>query len=422
MPAESRAARACVAAALALTLAWGLAYIFFARGDLCDESGHLGVMFHFAEKKPGWPEQLTTPPGYQLLTVWVSRGHPSYTWARAVSLGFALLGVVAFAGTWSKIHGRPTTTPVLLYALLPILEPYAGMAYNDVPALALLLAAAWAHFSRQRLLGAALLAVSLLVRQTNIIWAAFLVAYEALLVLGPATEREENLSATVTLWRRTRGLWFVLAATVTVILAAGRLTPGTQHGNTLAPNIATLHFAGVLALLLGLPVWLWYTPASLRRLSAAWTGRPFFSATLTALALVIAAGLAFTFANPHGWNRDLFWEGCRFTLLRNWPLVYLDHHAWLRAASGLNLVALAVAVWWVIPRQRFSAALWLNFACSIALLASNFLVEPRYFIVPTVFTLLFLEVPSRESQMLVGWFALLCAVHAPFIVANLSLW
>ena len=137
MSAESRAARTCLAAALALTLAWGLTYLFFAHGDLCDESGHLGVMYHFAEKKPGWPDQLTTLPGYQLLTVWLSGGHPSYTWARAVSLGFALLGVAAFAGAWKKLHGRPATTAVLLFALLPIAQPYGGMAYNDVPALAM---------------------------------------------------------------------------------------------------------------------------------------------------------------------------------------------------------------------------------------------------------------------------------------------
>jgi hypothetical protein len=296
------------------------------------------------------------------------------------------------------------------------------MAYNDGPAVSLLLASAWAHFSRQRLLGAVLLALSLLVRQTNIIWAGFLVAYEAWLVFGASRERDENSSPAVTLWRRTRGLALVIAATATVILVTGRLTPGTQHGNAFSPNIATLHFGGALALLLGLPLLLLHARATLGRVSAAFVARPFLSATLPALGLAAAAGLARTFANPHVWNRDLFWDGVRFTLLRNWVLVYIDRHAWLRAVSGLNLVALAAVLWLALAPQRFRAALWLNFACGAALLASNSLVEPRYFIVPAAFALLFVELSPRESRVLTGWFALLCAVHAPFIVANLSLW
>ena len=37
---------------------------------------------------------------------------------------------------------------------------------------------------------------------------------------------------------------------------------------------------------------------------------------LRSVAIALIAGFAATYTNPHEWNRELWWEGVRFTLLR----------------------------------------------------------------------------------------------------------
>ena len=173
-----RDSRRCLIAAYALTILWGALYAGFAHGALCDEPGHLGVLTHFAEHKLGWPDHLTTPPGYHLVALALGGGQPSLTAARLTSTLFALVGLTAFAGAWRRLHAQPAGPATLLFALLPIFQPFTGLAYNDVPALALLLCAFWAQLADR--LPTATLAVVLacLVRQTNLIWIPFLIFWE----------------------------------------------------------------------------------------------------------------------------------------------------------------------------------------------------------------------------------------------------
>ncbi|MBC7367974.1 MAG: hypothetical protein H7343_14370, partial [Undibacterium sp.] len=91
--AELRFSRLCLVAAFSLTLLWGALYARFAHSALCDEPGHLGVIIHLAEKKPGWPENLTTPPGYHLVALALGGGRPSLTAARLTTTLFGLLAL-----------------------------------------------------------------------------------------------------------------------------------------------------------------------------------------------------------------------------------------------------------------------------------------------------------------------------------------
>jgi hypothetical protein len=247
-------------------------------------------------------------------------------------------------------------------------------------------------------------------------WPTFLVVYEFLRADAP---RREFL-------HRTRWLLLLLAfsagAIALALATAGRLTPGTQTGNDLSFNPAILHFAGLLALVIGLPVWLAQAPAAFRDYLTALRKRRILTFVLSALALGAATALALTFRNPHQWNRDLFWDGCTFTLLRNWPLVWLDAHPWLRAASGLNLVLMAVALSFTFMRQPHRLGLWLALAFGALQPFTNSLVEPRYFIPVFAFVLLFLDLPPVTTRRLTLWWLFLCLVHAPFIARGLSLW
>lgn len=427
--APTRATRldcACLAVAFAVPVVW---FFLFnpARPDyLVDEPGHLGNIYHFLEGKPGWPEQMTMLPGYHYLVAALWQLHPPVkllTLARLVPTLSALLALAAFAVAWRRLHRPDSDTPLafagpatLLFSLLPIFQPFTALAYTDVPALAFALVAVALHLSGRRTLAALAFVPGLLTRQTNLLWPAFLVAYELLRADAPRRE----------FFRRTAWLLGLLALSAAAIIAAltttGRLTPGTQTGNDLSFNPATLHFTGLLVLLVALPVWLAGTPTALRAFVA--TLRTHVARTLfvTALALAAAALLTVIFRNAHPWNRDLFWDGCSFTLLRNWPLVWLDHHLLLRALSGPTVVLMTIALIRTISLQTHRLPLLLALLFGLVQPFTNSLVEPRYFIPAAAFTLLFLDLSPATTRRLTLWWLLLCTLHAPFIARGLSLW
>lgn len=422
--------RACLLTAAAVIVAWSAIYQLFAFGPLADEDWHVGVARHFAEGKPGWPEGLTTPPGYHLFINAVAGGAPDYTAARLTSTLFALLALTAFAATRRRLHATPPGPTTLLLALLPFLLPFTALAYNDVASLALLLCAWWMQLSERFLFSAAFLVLACLVRQTNILWAGFFVGWEILRALPAAGEPSSPW------WRRlvlairpaaARCAWHVaaIAACAAVILWAGRLMPSYHNpGHWPRPNLATLHFGALLLLLLGLPIWLLHGRASLRQLGTHLRARPALFFLLTAGAALAIAVLAVTFENPHLHNRIHYGRAgmLRYAYLRNWPLVWIDAHPWLRAMSGAVVLGISLTLVRIFRAQTYTRALTLVVVVGAVLLGSNFLVEPRYYLPPAVMLLTLLEIDGRTSAWLAVWFAALNVAYAPFILGGYSLW
>ncbi len=424
--AEAKRDRVWLAAAAAVTIAWFLVYNTVNREYLCDEGGHLGNVYHFLEGKQGWPEQMTMLPGYHFLVAALWQLHPPcslLTLARLVTLGFALAALGGLAAAWRRWQpGAPLGAGkmALLFALFPLLQPFNAMAYTDAPALATVLAALLAQWHGRHGLAAAWFAIAAVFRQTNLIWAGGAVVLEAIAVWS--AQRTENAFAWREFFRRTRWLLLLLAIAAGVVLAAGRVTVGTATGTEMRPNIATLHCAALLGLVLGLPVWLAALPATARA-AGSFARRRRTAAWLAGVGAALAvAVLARTYANPHAWNRDLFWEGESFTLLRNWPLVWIERVPALRVASAINVVAMAAATALVVVRSKHRAALGCVLAIGALPALLNNLVEPRYFIPGAVLGLIFVELTPRAWRALLLWWALLCAAHAPFVALRLSLW
>lgn len=407
--------RACYVVAVAVTLGWAWAYSTWQPGTLVDEGGHLANIQHFLAHTPGWPEAMPMLPGYHYMVISLRELWPGldplYA-ARWTTALVTLVGFAAFALARERLSGRPAGRETLLLALLPLTQPFTGLAYTDMPALAFVLVAWWAQVSGRPAFAALALVGAVALRQTNLVWAVFFVLWEWI--------RDDAPRGT---WlRRVAWLAVFLAAAAGTIVLAGRLTVGSQHGNEFRFNIASIHFAAALLVVLGLPVWLAHAKGAWALGVNAWRTR-------RALAMLCACGgvtgvavLALTFANPHVWNRELFWEGCSFTLLRNWPLVAIDTHPWLRVVSALIIVLMAFAVALVIVRQRHAKALWLVLTIGAVPVATNGLVEPRYLISGAVFALCLLEIGRSDWRRLAIWWGVLSAAHAPFVFKGLSLW
>lgn len=422
---DSPASQLCLIAAFVLTLLWGAAYIGFARSELCDEPGHVAAAEHFAEGQPGWPS-LPHPPGYHLFVNALSLNQPGITAARATSVVFALISLVAFAGAWRRLHREEPGPATLVFALLPILQPFTTLAYTDVTSLAWLLCAWWAQVSGYYFRAAALLGIACLVRQTNLIWAAFFITWEALRALE---SRQESLAplrvAFRDAWARSRWQLFVISLGALAVLLLGRFTLGTDHGNELKTNIAAFHFAAWLALIFCLPLWLLHGPAALRASRLVEKFRsPREIACFAVLPLAVGL-LALTFENPHEWNRLLRWGtriGKPYVLLRNWPLIEVGAHFPLRVLSGSAVIAALVLAFLVFRQQPHHRALWFTLLFGAILLGTNSLVDPRYYITPAVMLLCLLKFSTRTYLWLAAWFALLCTIHDPFILLGRSLW
>ncbi|MES2697775.1 MAG: hypothetical protein V4773_30210 [Verrucomicrobiota bacterium] len=407
--------RLCYAGAVVLTIGWVWLYNTVMPSGLVDEPGHLANIHHFLEGKPGWPEAMPMLPGYHYMTISLWEIYPAMatlTAARWTTALVTLVGLAAFALARIRLHGRPAGRETLLLALLPLTQPFTGMAYTDMPALAFALCAWWAQVTERRALAALFLIGAVALRQTSLAWAGFFIVWEFF--------RTDEPRRTF-LWR-VRWLVLLLASAVVLVLLAGRLTVGSQHGNDFKFNSASVHFTAALVLVLGLPVLLAHAPAVWRQGVGLWRARRAVVMGLLAAGVGATAILTVTFANPHIWNRELFWEGCTFTLLRNWPLVWIDTHGWLRVVSAINIVLMTAAVGLAITRQAQRVALWWVLAVGALPVVTNGLVEPRYLIPAAGFLLCFVEIERSDWRRLAVWWAVLSAAHAPFVAKALSLW
>jgi hypothetical protein len=164
--------RVFLVVALLLPLAWLAVYERVSAGHgLCDEPGHMNIIYSIADRRP-LPEELSMVPGYHFLVNALARHHPTMTLARQVSTGLAILGTAIFALAWHRLHRRPVGAATLLFALLPILQPFSAMAYTEAAAIAFLLAMWWSHHAGHRLLTGLLFVAACCIRQSNAVWGA----------------------------------------------------------------------------------------------------------------------------------------------------------------------------------------------------------------------------------------------------------
>jgi hypothetical protein len=387
------------AIAVATLLAWFVAYSRWRPTTFYDESSHLKAMRAIASGDFGLHPELPMFPGYHWIVVAVSRPFGvDLSIARLTSLGFAIGGTFLYSATRRRLVGDDQLAP-LRFAWLPLLFPFTAMAYTDVPSVVLVLGAVWA-VTRDRPLESALwLAAACAVRQTNVIWALFLVGWVTL-------DWWPSPSAVA---RRVAGYAVVVAGCAAVFLALGRVQAYPVEGQEVMVNLNHLYVVAPLALVLWWPVWLARLPSDLRRLHAVVSRRPaaLFAALVTLFGIGVWLAGDYTIAHP----------GNAFTgyFVRNEPLLWMRDSLGLRALGiALAFVAgyLVVGLVWTQPNHRLAALILAIGALSVAL---HGLVDPRYYLAPSVLLGLFIELERAIERRLVIWQGALCLVLAALI-------
>jgi len=387
------------ALAVATLLAWFVAFSRWRPTTFYDESSHVKAMRAIASGDFGLHPELPMFPGYHWIVVVVSRPFGvDLSIARLTSLGFAIGGTLLYSATRRRMAGDDQLAP-LRFAWLPLLLPFTALAYTDVPSVVLVLGAVWAATRDRPLESALWLAAACAVRQTNVIWALFLVGWVAL-------DWWPSVSAIA---RRVAGYAVVVAGCAAVFLALGRVQAYPVEGQEVMINLNHLYVAAPLALVLWLPVWLVRLPSEWRRLRAAVACRPAeFVAALAALSGV-GVWLSGSYAIAH--------PGNAFTgyFVRNEPLRWMRDSLGLRAL-GIALVFIAgyliISLVWSQPQRGLPVLILVLGAISVAL---HGLVDPRYYLVPCVLLGLCIELERAVERRLVIWQGALCLVLAGLI-------
>lgn len=280
----------------------------------------------------------------------------------------------------------------------PLVFPFCFLAYTDVPSLALNLTVLSACL-RGRFVGGGLTAiVSLLVRQTNIVFTllAPLFDWHRLDVAMPAPR--------VVKWRRSAFFLFATALFMAFVIANGRVSlchPHWQRTGLFGLNLLFSAACGALVFAPWLVARCSATLVELRRCPAGYAA---------AAGVVVAASLLVT-SNDTRNTTALMPE-----LLRNYVLEAI------LATTGGRLLAAAFAMSFLFtvvaavpsPSLVFLAALWLG------TLAPVELVEPRYYM-PAYACLVLLRPAESLRSELVLWAWFLCgglALHRVHAVTD----
>ncbi|GAA0706232.1 hypothetical protein [Dokdonella soli] len=339
---------------------------------------------------------LTTIPGYHAAVaalLWMS-GLDSLGAARAINALFGLAALAGFHALRRRLWPDTESIATAQLIALPILVPLCFLVYTDVLALALILWASVATLSRRHALAVLALSCVVLVRQNDVVWAAFLGA----VAIWP-TWREHGLAR----WRTLVAIGAPYAAPIALFLAfwAWNGSISLSHGQAALHPELTLHLGNpFFALFLAGALLPLQTLAGLRRF-AEWTrARPWL--IVVPLVLFALYWWAFHADNPYNSALPDFYP-------RNAFLQALDRDAVWRALAGVVMVLAACGL--APTKLRPREAAWL-YPFAALFLAASWLIEQRYVLVPLVLWLAFREHRSRaiEYATLALWLAL--AVYA----------
>lgn len=354
-------------------------WLFLRVALIGDEPIHLSQVLRFVRGEGGMHPWLTTFPTFHWLASWIVRALGSES-TSTVRLASTMLGILVVPAAWFVARARfdraVSRARTFDVAFLPLLVPYFFFIYTDAAALAALLAAVAAAERRRWLLAGAFGLLAVALRQTAIVWVAWLFAqylwnerpWLAWRADGVRRLREASLFVAT-------GIAFVAF----VVLNRG-IAIGDSSSHPLGVYDQNLLFFLVVVALLLLPAMLLEaraTWAMIRTHPAAWA--------------LVAAAIAVWF--QLGWNVDHPYNLLPYHL-------HNDVSMWLNDAMHRALVA-PVAVWGLLTMCRLSRADFQTFSWAVATalsLAPSWMIEHRYAIVPIVLWLLLRPAASATTE------------------------
>jgi DIE2/ALG10 family len=340
---------------------------------IVDEQVHFVQAQYFARGNWQIHPELSTWPTVNVIVaapLWLF-GVESLTVARVTIAAFAVIAAVGFFRLAAHFDQQSSAIKTAQFFLLPIVLPYCGLVYTDIPALAAIIWMAWAAV-RQRFIVftvAAVLAIAF--RQGNIVWVVMGLALYAYEMPRTATSsRADRLSMLVVFGIVTIASWTLIVWH----LGGIALTTSTQEAHPIGLHgLPNIEFAIGLGGLLFAPI-LWSTRArvleSLRR--------PRWALVLATIIVLIS--ITFVVDHPYNTmpeviegflrNRILFalthtWLGWVFAVFAGFAAFTFAHTSFCRDAKPLKLplylIGLAALLPFGLIEQRYYLPLYTMF-------------------------------------------------------------
>jgi alpha-1,2-glucosyltransferase len=364
--------------AVCAALGWGF-LLFRDNGHAVDENIHYEQILRFAGGDWSLNPSLTMVPGFHALVALagLATGGVTELSARVVAVALSAAMVFAFNRLVHSLHGEAARGRTLQFTVLPVLFTQLFLVYTDVTSLLfvllMMLAAARGRPTAAGLLGL----LSCLVRQNNVVWVAFAMAWMFF--------REGGTLSTLRLTTLRRYWSFIATGALFVLFVVvndGQAALGDDVGSH---PLGSLYVTNVFFLLfltgvMMLPLVAGY-PEALRtgvRRPATW---------LCVMAAGITGWLGFVVDHPHNLERaDYFLPNALLQYVASGPL-----------PQALCFVPVAIAVVWLcsVP-MRAPWPLLLLF--SVLFLLPEWLVTPRYYLIPLALFLAAREPASPAAE------------------------
>lgn len=398
-------------------LLMGYTVVTHLNGGIGDEDVHRFQINWFIQGRFEIFKYVTMLPFYHAVVALLGKvsGLTSLNGLRFVHMLFAAGVIPAMYLMVCRVHPEEKFSRTLLLLFTPFLFPLFFLTYTDLPALMLVLLMVERAWKQQYMWAAVLALLAVLIRQPNIIWAAFTVC---LIALRTAEElgvvfrlRDDNGSPgllnrhfLMTALQRCQYFIAVFVLFVVFVLVNGGVAVGDAEQHPISFNLSNLYFFLLVAFVLFLPFCVEQVPAIVRLVRRHWW----------ILVVLVAAFLVYfyTYEHPHKYNRTAL-AFYRHNLFIHYTSDILP----LRIASFVPMAWMCLAFATAVQSSRYWRELLLLIPFSLFSFVPLPLIEQRYYVVTLTLFLVFRPRMSRLSTALsLAIFIGLCA----YILFNIT--
>ncbi len=352
------------------------------HGSLIDEYHHFLQIDTFLHGRTALDPELTTLPGYHVIICAVAFfvRASSYPDMRLISFLLSLVTIVVFYASAKRFSENPQTR-LLQFSFFPLLFPFFFLIYTDVTALLFVLLALYLRERGWRSWGYLVSLISILVRQPNVVWLVFLLAWDFIETYGWRSITADQFKGYL------RANWLGVLIVISFggfALFHGSFSMGHQDFH---PSFRL--YTGNVFFFLFLSFFL-FAPLGLANLGERWCLLVRYRMVMLFSLVGLALLYWFSFHADNPLNQFDFH-------LRNKMLRYLTANS-VNKLIGFLPIALAALYFATTRFER--PVFYLLYPFSVALLAPSWLIEQRYYLVPAALFMLFRPAASRSLECL----------------------
>jgi alpha-1,2-glucosyltransferase len=344
--------------------------------------------FHYAEIKllyhGDWEikSYLTTIPGYHLVVAGIAKIFSSerlFT-MRTISLMFSLLTIpmVWLIGKKLGWDGKEEKIRITQFIIFPLSLPFFFLAYTDMFSLLIFLTSFYFLLKKQYKYSGLFIALSCLVRQTNIIWLLFEWAFIFSNIVGLKFFSKDLL---LDFFKKTWVYFLGVVAFAIFVYLNGGVAVGDRTNQQVGFFLGNIYFCLFLFFTL-------FIPLHLKNKEKMWAYVRKNSLVSLIVVSIIASSFLFVPRVLHLYNIDAYFlrnDFIKFVYASNWALF-------------AYFISITIAVFSLIVTKLTIKNAWIMYPATFVFLVPSWLIEQRYYIVPFVLFILLREKIDEKSE------------------------